>query len=105
MSFGLQAFLWGCLLGVFLWVFGWAFFLLSSLSSPLPPYHLCILPVYQGLLPFALLIYSTDLSKKKKVTGHYFTICHLKVVYDNDLETTGMGYYHLEERKSRRKQN
>ena len=37
---------------------------LSFLS--LPPSPSCILPVYQGLRPFALLIYSIDLKKKKK---------------------------------------
>jgi hypothetical protein len=55
----------GMSFGVFLGFLGWAFFFLSSLSSPLPPYPLCIFSVYQGLHPFALLIYSTDFKKKK----------------------------------------
>jgi hypothetical protein len=57
---------------LFTWTEGWLapqvisfFFFLSFFSPPLSP--LCILLVYQGLHPSALLIYSIDFSKNTKL--------------------------------------
>jgi hypothetical protein len=63
---------------LFTWTAGWlaprviSFVDFLSLFSS-PPSPLCIPPVYQGLRSSALLIYSTDSSKKKKKTPalHY----------------------------------
>jgi hypothetical protein len=55
---------------LFTWTEGWLAPQVISFSDflsffSLPPSPLCILPMYQGLLPSMLLIYSIDFSKKK----------------------------------------